>query len=284
MIQNPGTTLPPLTLLIQKWWKLILATVSICSILVLSILLIRPKEYLGVSTALPASGYATDRSSIFNENIQNLYSSIGVPDDLDRVVGTARLDTLYGLLVDDFNLVQHYDLQQKSQARYKAIIELKENTRVMKSEYGELKVKVWDEAPVMAAQLSTAFMKELQQLHQALQLSNNKLVLENLENSYNEILKNLDSLPSTPADNPSSVKTIKRETLLKQVAQYETLIGEYRILINTNPQVLMVVEYAPLPVKHDRPDFVLTLVLTFITSLLMAILLVIILEKRDVIA
>jgi DNA-binding NarL/FixJ family response regulator len=56
--------------------------------------------------------------------------------------------------------------------------------------------------------------------------------------------------------------------------------GEYSILINTNPQVLVIVENAPVPVEHDRPDYLLVIGLTILTSLIFALLAAVVLEKE----
>src|SRR5690606_13075790 len=139
----------------------------------------KPKEYLGITTALPASEFAADKRGIFNENIQILYPSLGTVDALDKVVGTSKLDTLYAILVDEFDLINNYGLTSEKNARYKTIEKLKDDTRVIKSDYGELKVKTWHHSPVMASKLSRAFMQQLQIMHQQVQLANNKKILEN---------------------------------------------------------------------------------------------------------
>src|SRR5690606_21954545 len=109
----------------------------------------------------------------------------GTVDALDKVVGTSKLDTLYAILVDEFDLVNNYGLSGKSNARFKAIVQLKDDTRVIKSDYGELKVKTWHRSPVMASNLSRAFMQQLQIMHQQVQLTNNKKILGNIQREYN---------------------------------------------------------------------------------------------------
>ena len=94
MVEKDVPRLPDLFDLLNHWWKTILLVVVLFTAVVAVILLIRPKEYLGVTTALPASEFATDKAGIFGENLQTLYSSLGTPDVLDKVVGTAKLDTL----------------------------------------------------------------------------------------------------------------------------------------------------------------------------------------------
>src|SRR5690349_4517422 len=96
--------MPDITDLFKNWWKQILAVVVLSLIAVGLITFFKPRQYLSVATAVPASSYVSDKSKIFSENIQALYSALGEADDLDRVVGTAKLDTAYLAVTDEFNL------------------------------------------------------------------------------------------------------------------------------------------------------------------------------------
>ena len=101
--------MPDLFYLIAKWWKQMLGLVIIALVIVTAVLLLQPKLYLSAATALRASSYTTDKASVFNRNIEALYSTLGSADDLDMIIGTAQLDTVYLVQADSFNLVQHYN-------------------------------------------------------------------------------------------------------------------------------------------------------------------------------
>ena len=64
---------------------------------------------------------------------------------------------------------------------------------MIKSEYSELKVKVWDTDKNLAPQLANALMDKLQQIHQTLQNSNNKKVLSSLYRASSETQMKLDT-------------------------------------------------------------------------------------------
>jgi uncharacterized protein involved in exopolysaccharide biosynthesis len=87
--------MPDINNILNKWWKAITLITLLTTVLAIVIASILPKEYMATATAIPASSYAGDKSKIFNQNIQILYPNIGDADDLDRIVGTAKLDTLY---------------------------------------------------------------------------------------------------------------------------------------------------------------------------------------------
>ena len=65
--------MPDITELIKKWWKQILAVVIVSLLAVSIIVFSKPLQYVSVVTAVPASSYSSDRSKIFNENVQQLY-------------------------------------------------------------------------------------------------------------------------------------------------------------------------------------------------------------------
>jgi uncharacterized protein involved in exopolysaccharide biosynthesis len=272
--------MPDLSLIISRWWIAILSFTGVVTTVAFLILLLQPREYLSMVTALPASSYATDKARIFNNNIEQLYPSIGTADDLDRVVGTAQLDTLYLALVQEKGLVQHYKLNKANS--YKATRILRANTRVEKSEYGELKIKVWDKDPAMAAALANGLFAKLQALHQALQSQGNALVLQRLQDSYTHLQRSYTGGADSGSLNGGNaeISAIKRRNMQEQLAQYEKLIAEYNLMLHTNPQALLVVESARPSVKADKPRVAQTLLFTAFASLLFGLLVAIALQSR----
>ena len=79
--------MPDIIDLIKNWWKQMFAVVILSLLAIGIITFLKPRQYLSVATAVPASSFAADKSKIFNENIQALYSTLGTADDLDMIVG-----------------------------------------------------------------------------------------------------------------------------------------------------------------------------------------------------
>jgi uncharacterized protein involved in exopolysaccharide biosynthesis len=100
--------MPDLVDIFVRWWKKILFIIIASLLLAAIFVLKKPKKYLSVATAVPASAFASDKGKIFNENIQELYSALGTPDDLDAVSGLGTLDTLYLTICDKLSLPQYY--------------------------------------------------------------------------------------------------------------------------------------------------------------------------------
>ena len=264
--------MPDIIDLIKNWWKQMFAVVILSLLAIGIITFLKPRQYLSVATAVPASSFAADKSKIFNENIQALYSTLGTPDDLDMIVGTANLDTVYLAVTDEYNLFDHYKISEKgTAARTKAALLLRHNARVMKSEYGELKVKVWDTDKDLAPQLANAIMDRLQTIHQNLQSAGNEATLKGLMMGKEKFQRQADS---------ASVE--KKTALQNQVQEYNKLIGQYQLMVDSKPPVLITVEKAKSSNWPDRPRRFQIMIATAVLSLLFALLAALILERRKI--
>lgn len=270
--------MPDIFDLIARWWKRMLMVMILSLLAVGIITFLKPRQYLSVTTAVPASSFASDKAKIFNENIQALYSTMGTADDLDMVLGTANLDTVYLFVTDQFNLFDHYKMKEKgAAARTKAALLLKKNAKVMKSEYGSLKVKVWDTDKNLAPQLANAIMDKLQAIHADLQSAGNEATLNGLQMGIKKIQLQLDSMTGI-----SETLSERKKVLQDQAQQYEKLISEYQLMVDSKPPVLIVVEKAKPSAWPDRPMRLQIMVATALLSFLFALLAALIMERRKI--
>jgi len=277
--------MPDIFYLVGKWWKQMLIGVFICLLAVGLIVFLQPRLFLSVATALPASSVLADKGAIFNENIEGLYSTIGSADDLNRIIGTAELDTVYLAVTDEFNLFDHYKLTKSKNARIKAGKELKENSQVIKSEYGELKVKVWDTDKKLAPQLANSILDKLAIIYQDLQNWNNHASVKSLQSGREKIIREMDSIKIllssiTLLAGAPDPYTARLNVLSGQLAKYEKLINEYQLVLDNKPPVLMVVERAKPALRPDKPKRMQIMIVTGFASLLFALLLAVILERK----
>jgi hypothetical protein len=272
--------MPDIFYLLSKWWKQMLAIIGLSLLIVGIIIFLQPDQYLSVTTAVPASAYSSDKSKIFSENIEALYSELGTPDDLDMILGTAKLDTVYLAVTDQFNLFDHYKISEKGEAaRHKATKLLMCNSKVMKSEYGELKVKVWDTDKNLAPQLANAILDKLQAIHQELLSINNRASLNGLQKASAKINFQLDSIRSQ-TKNGVEINEDRTKGLMDQLQQYEKLISEYQLIIDSKPPVLMLVEKARVSLRPDRPMRLQILIATGVLGLLFSLLIALVLERK----
>lgn len=303
--------MPDIIAVISKRWKLILALTSVATILALVVSLVSPKEYVAVATALPANSMTADKGRIFNTNIETLYPEIGTPDELDRIEGTSKLDTLFITVAELFDLSPHYAIDKNSaNATYKAALALKKNTDIRRSAYGELKIRVWDGDAVMAAQLANALLAKLNEIHQHIQNVNNAAVLQRLKIELEIKEQQLDSLQTEVVNfrttmqgdnlnddfqrqkanrdtNRSKVSlrfsqiNAKTAPLTNQIKEYYQIISQYELAVNTNPHVLIAVENARPSVWPDKPKVFQTTLFAFGASLLFSFLLALFAESRS---
>src|SRR6476661_7064270 len=102
--------MPDIVSVLGRRWKMILLLTAVATAVALLAALLGPKLYLGSTTALPANPLLADKARILNPNIEVLYTEVGTIDDLDKLEGTTKLDTLYRAAVDSFGLAVHYGL------------------------------------------------------------------------------------------------------------------------------------------------------------------------------
>jgi hypothetical protein len=281
--------MPDLLLTFSKRWKLITLITLLATLVALIIASLLPKKYLSVATALPVNSVTGDKARIFNTNIEALYSDFGTPDELDRLEGTARLDTIFIAASERFNLGEHYSFGNSTEGTYLAAIRLKKNSKISRSSYGELKVKVWDVDKIEAAELANFLMQRIQELHQHLQNQSNLVVLDKLKQQYavkqREYLEDADSVGKSPGGSlaapRSEMSKARLLALTDQLKQYENMIGEYQLAATVNSPVLLMVENARPALWPDEPKVLAITLFTFFAALISSFLLVLFIDSRN---
>ena len=276
--------MPDIFTLLYKWRKQVALVVLISLAMASVVVFLMPSIYLASSTALPASPLATDKATVFNTNTRELFNSLGQSGDLDKIVGTGQLDTIYLSLVDQYKLTDHYRVSG-TDARYKAAAALKENSRITKTEYGELLVQVWSRNKNLSAQLANALMQKLADWHQQLLNENNLSILRNLQKGKRKLEAGIDSINTflQTADliaSKATSYTARLTALREQALQYEKLESEYQLMVDSRPAALIVVDQARPAIRPDKPKRLIILLATAILSFFFAAWLALLLEKR----
>ena len=279
--------MPDLLDLFFRWWKRILLLVIIAVIVAGIAIFFVPKKYLGVATALPAPAYASDKTAVFGQNLQELYSALGTPDELDNILGTAHLDTVYIAVAVKLNLQEHYAMGGDDfESIQKSAWLLKKRTRVIKTDYGELQVKAWDTDKYFAAVMANAIMEKLQQIYQDVQSANNEIMLSNinseLDNSKSEYQKLHDSISHTDVTGATAqLLSARQASVLQQVQEYEKIRNQYKLMVDARPQALIIIEKARPALKLDEPKPVRVIAITAVLSLFFGLLAAVILERKS---
>lgn len=277
--------MPDIFELFSRWWKQIAIVVLAATIAAIVLVFTKTPEYLSTATAIASTSVSTDKSRIFGENIQTLYSPIGSPDDLDLIIGTSRLDTVYEYLVSKYDLQSHYKIKSDPAGNKKAALILQDKSKVTRSDFGELKVKVWDKEPAMAAMLANALIEKLQQFHLDLRNISNLTLLDNIKQDADakraqlRILK--DSVQTLGYGHPEAdIIITKTNALVQQLIQYEKMISEYELTVKASPQPFMIIEHAKPALKPDKPQKLKTIIAAIIIGFIFAFLTALVLERR----
>lgn len=287
-----------LSVLLQRWRLIVLLTLAGTAAAFLASML-RPKLYVGVITALPVNTLVNDKARIFNQNIEALYSEIGTADELDKLEGTAQLDTVFRAVAVANNLPQHYNLDTTAADVWeKAVLQLRKNTEVSKTGYGELKIKVWDKNNETAALLANGLLQTINAIHERLQTENNRTILQKLKEAYaektvaefetanqmiqfqNRPAKRTDSVMPTPGTSLGDAYT-KQTERAEERKQYAKLIHEYELAVRTTPKALLVVEQAHPSPWYDRPKTSRDVLIAFLASLVFSLLLAVFVQSRN---
>ena len=273
--------MPDLFDLIWRWRRQILLLILTTLIVTTAIVFLVPKKYLCTATALPASPYATDKTSVFSQNLQTLYSTLGLPDDLDKMVGTAHLDTVYRFVVAQLDLTDHFGVRKTdANAISKAGSILQKHTRVIKSDYGELKVKVWDVDRDLAPAAANAIMEKIQQIHQDIQTQNNSMMLSKINEECEKKKADYENLTRSSSQPDPEMFAGQKASLLQQIQEYEKLLSQYKLMVDAKPQALIIIERATPAVAPDQPKPLQTIVAVAMLSLLFGSLTALALDRR----
>lgn len=268
--------MPDLIDLFLRWWKRVFLFAIIVAFVATVIVLIMPAKYLATATALPAASYSNDKTSVFSQNLQELYSALGSPDDLDRILGTARLDTVYEWVVEEFHIASGANEVAMAGRR------LKRNTSVIRNDYGELQVKVWDVNKNRAATLANAIMDKLQQMHQEFQTANNSAILSRIKEAYGEKQFEYQKISDSLQHSTSSGELLsaRKNSLIQQIQEYQKLIDQYRLMVDSRPRALIEVERAKPALQPDKPEKALIIAAASILALLFGFFTALVLERR----
>lgn len=268
--------MPDIFQLIASWKKQIFLVVLLSLISVAAIIFILPPKYLAATTAIPANPVTLDRSIVFNNNIRDLYNSLGAGSDADILVGIAQLDTIYIAVAKLFKLDSVYSIKVKVSDRLLiAANKLKKNTRILKTEFGELQVRVRDKNRLLAPELANALMEQLALIYKNALSAHNKTMASALTNQVSVLQTRIGELES---DNRSQISELT--SLREQVTLYKKLIDEYNVMLRSETSVIHIVEPARASIKPDAPAKALVLATTAIVSFLFALWLAVLLEKR----
>jgi uncharacterized protein involved in exopolysaccharide biosynthesis len=231
----------------------LLVVIGLPTVVAATLSALLPRQYLSTTTAIPSNARLTDANRLVSNDARELYPVFGASDDLDRIYEISQSNTVAKLLVERFQLVQHYGGNpDRPDDLVKTLKRSQRNTGLLKTETGELKVSVWDRDPAVAAAMANAYLYLTDSIQRQLVASLHGAVLKDL------------AITSPPDSLRSSISDIDPVTL--SAAANRILLAQ-----RTVTPALLVIDPATPAVKPDRPNLVFNTLVTLAVSAFTAI-------------
>jgi hypothetical protein len=285
-MQSSSFNLVTVVAALQKRWTTIVFFI-IASVMAAAITVyLMPAYYRSTATLVSANPVLADKARFFNSNIQGLYSYFGSGDDLDRIAGIADLDTTYKKLVDEFDLIRYYKLENDSVTllRRKAVLLLRKDLSLQKTDKNQLRIKVWTKDRDLSASLVNRMISLVEeteskvwQTHYRQAIGNLQQAVAGMETKYSTLSDSL--LRAAPAR--KELLAVQMRTLLDQLQQYRKTADEFALALQTPPAVLYVQEAAVPAAKAERPDKLAILIATGLVSCVFICLLVLVNDRKQ---
>jgi uncharacterized protein involved in exopolysaccharide biosynthesis len=233
--------------------KLLIAT-GVVTIMALIVSLLLPEEYMSQASILPANSKMMDKQRLFSENIQELYSAYGNSEDLDRLYATMRSNEVLNVVADSFQLIKHYRLEDEKNGRIKSYKKFRKNIELAKTEYGEIRIRVWDKDSVLSAQMANAIVARTREVSE-------KMFTGFYEQSINRMKKEL-AVKSGMLD--ATADSLQRKELNQELAIIRNRMTEYQVTqLNPPPSIFVLEKAEPSPIA-DKPKILLNVMVSFI--------------------
>lgn len=268
-----------------KWRAIFIVTMLSMIIALIVVVLIVPPYYRSNAKIISANPALADKSQLFNDQIQSLYSYFGTGDDLDRIMGIATMGSTYQQLVDRFRLDLYYSKDTFPILSRKAILKLKDDLSIQRTEEGQLNIICWMTDKQLAADIVNTLISIVQQKLESIWQTNYSNAAQKIDQSITETELKYQFLLDSAAK-VSSIKSIlinkHLESLLDQLSRYRKTAATFKIMSETKPPALYVLEPAIPAVKAERPDKIAVVLTAGLVGCLFSILLVLsIYRKQD---
>ena len=270
---------------LQNRWKTIalftLVTVAAAAITVFAV----PPYYRSSATIVSANPLLADKARLFNSNIQGLYSYFGSGDDLDRIAGIADMDTVYKKLSDEFSLVTYYKLDGNSLPllRRKAVLRLRKDLHLQKTEQGQLQIIAWTKDKQLSAAIVNRLVALIEEIETSVWQKNYEQSLLKINTAVTAMEQEYETLgDSLPAiqGGKKELATATMQTILEQIKQYRKTADEFKLAAEAHPAVLYVMEAAVPAVKAERPDKISIIIGALLAGFIFSSLLVLVNNRQ----
>ena len=285
-MSTSGLNMPHTIQVLQKHTRFILLFTLFAMLVAFATVMLVPQYFRSSARIIAANPQLADKSRLFNENIQGLYSYFGSGDDLDRIIGIADMDTTYQQLVDQFNLIQYYQLENESLPllRRKAVLKLKKDISFQRTEQGQMRMVCWTKDRRLSADIINAMIAIVQQKLQSIWLNNYQEAFAKLNASILHNEQQYASLNDSISKVTQAQQTLllkHMETLLEELSRYRKTAASFKLMGETAPPALYILEPAVPAAKAERPDKLNAVLISGLAGFLFSVLFLLLKDRRS---
>jgi uncharacterized protein involved in exopolysaccharide biosynthesis len=259
-----------------------------------------PVYYKSTATFYAYNLKSFDPRNISSEEVMEIF---GDKEDADRLVTIGSSSGLENMMISKFNLFKRYDIDSTEKyARTNLVETLRDNMDVIKNERSAIEVTIYDEDPMVAAQMANEAVKIMDEINKGPIMENNRKLLYVLKDQLDAKYAQLESLSrdirTMKKGNAPSAKTAYQYyedlksvdiRLTEDIAETIKLKEKYDVaaaLYNSHVSSIFIVESAGISEKKAKPVRWLIVVTSTLGAFMLVCLLAIFMEvyKNDGVA
>ena len=143
-------------------YKFILSLTSILAIIISSVVALYfiPPKFKSVAVISPTTTSSISQALLIEDNpYKKDIFEFGEDESIEELMQILTSDLVRGLIIDSFNLYEHYDINPSDPlARTWINLEYQENFIFKKTNLGSIKITVFDENPEKASKMANSFL------------------------------------------------------------------------------------------------------------------------------
>lgn len=266
-----------ITAVLKSKWRMLLSFTVASAIAAACIVFIVSQKYRSSATLLAGNSLLTDKASIFNQQIKDLYGSFGNGDDLDRIQAVAEMDITLLKVVKSRQLVQYYGLKNEPEPvlESRAVKLLRKELRFTKTPKDQLIISCLTGDAPQAANIVNAIVQSAEESIRSLTRARYNQVIQQLDTSVANLKAQYNALENQPASTEADQRMAdtERTIILSQLEQYKKISAEYKLALHAIPAYIQLLEPGNIPSEAGWPNKPLVIALAALAGLVFSSLL-----------
>ena len=197
-----------------------------------------PTTQTSVARSIADINYGTGKGELMG---------VGEDEELDLLLQVVNSNDIYEVLVQRFDLMNHYKIKPGSKAASKKLFDrLSSNIKISRTEYNGVQIQVWDEEPAMAAKMANKIGDYTDSVFMRMEKDKAQKAYNLIKNTYDSICTNLNVLQdSLTTFNKKGLFDVRMQTQELTKAYYKALMkGRSDIAKSAEKQMNVLKEYS----------------------------------------